>query len=302
MKTNILSLLTLLIIISFASCSEKIENKDTTNAEVISLKKATVHTEPHKYGGWYCPDNLNGFPPINIANWDDVPVVNGRLATKEEIENGASLILIDTDKYPNAKPLDMTMPKLAKFDNHFTGREDLIIVIQAVNIDNDPIVGFRYLNGGNGSARLSEVRILTDNEIEMMPASRFVSHNINIDATQDIIWQVLTKPESTKALQTTFDTNNSLKTNWRESSNVNFNYPNKGEITSSFADKLFGSFYVQNDYDNAQYTEKFLLLEDKETKTTQLKIVSGPHGDDFADQKIIVSNWAQKVKELSEVD
>jgi len=66
------------------------------------------------------------------------------------------------------------MPKLVRYYNEYSKREDLIIVIQAINVENDSIVGFRYLNGGNGSARLNEVRFLADNEIEMIPASRFV--------------------------------------------------------------------------------------------------------------------------------
>ena len=63
--------------------------------------------EPHKYGGWYCPDNLNGFPAVDISNWESVPVVNGRMATKEETHNGISLIFVDDLKYPNAKALDI---------------------------------------------------------------------------------------------------------------------------------------------------------------------------------------------------
>jgi hypothetical protein len=33
---------------------------------------------------------------------------------------------------------------------------------------------------------------------------------------------------------------------------------------------------------------------------TELQIVCGPYGDDFKSQNIILKNWAQKVKELSE--
>ena len=46
------------------------------------------------------------------------------------------------------------MPKLARFYNIHSGKRELVIIIQALNISNDSIVGFRYLNGGNGSARL----------------------------------------------------------------------------------------------------------------------------------------------------
>ena len=39
----------------------------------------------------------------------------------------------------------------------------------------------------------------------------------------------------------------------------------------------------------------------EDTNTTELKIVCGPYGKEFDTQKDIISTWAQKVKELSEV-
>jgi hypothetical protein len=300
MKNKMFKVFVLVSIASFVSCSENKTIVDKTVAEATSQEIAVVKTEPHEYGGWYCPDNLNGFPPVDIANWKNVPVVNGRMPTKEETQNGTSLIFVDAVNYPNAKPLDMEMPKLASFYNKYSKREDLVIVIQAVNVNNDSIVGFRYLNGGNGSARINEVRFLSENEIEMIPASRYVSQNVQIKATQDAIWEVLTNPKNAIALQSAFDGDDKPKISWREASNVNYNYSNKGKLTSSYAGELFGNFYIQNDYDNFLYNEKFLLLEDKETQTTELKIVCGPYANDFESQKRIINYWAQKVKELSE--
>jgi hypothetical protein len=192
------------------------------------------------------------------------------------------------------------MPRLASFYNNSSRRDELIIVIQAINVSNDSIVGFRYLNGGNGSARLNEVRFLTANEIAMKPKARFVTHSIKVNATQDEIWKVLTKPEFVKPLEQFFDTNNNLKLDWWKLSNVNFRYPNAGDLSSSYANKLYGNYYIQNDYKLLDYSEKFLLLENKETKVTELKISCGPYGDDFESQKSVLSNWAQKVKALSE--
>jgi len=300
MKIETSKLIIILSLISLTSCSQINKTIDQKEVETKKLDKEKVKTEPHRYGGWYCPDNLNGFPAVDINNWKNVPVVNGRMATKEETQNGTSLIFPDTLKYPNAKVLDITMPKLASFYNDYSKREDLIIIIQAINIDNDSIVGFRYLNGGNGSARLKEVKLLSDNEIKMIPASQFISHSIKIKAPQDLIWEVLTKPENTATLQPIFDKDNKLKTDWRKMSNVNYHYANTGVLTSSYANKLFGNFYIQNDYDNLQFNEKFLLLENEQTKNTELKIVSGPYGEDFETQRSILKNWARKVKELSE--
>lgn len=284
----------------------------STNAQTVTVvnekveepmeKATTIKQEPHKYGGWYCPDNLNGFPAVDIKNWESVPVVNGRLSTREETQNGTSLIFVDTEKYPNAKPLDMKMPKLARYYNNNSGKEEIVIVIQALNISNDAIVGFRYLNGGNGSARLNEVRFLSDNEIEKFSSSRFVTLNIKIDATKSEVWEVLTKPEYNKSLQAIFDKGNTLKADWNKSSKVNFKYHNGGNITSAFAGNVWGNQYIQIDCEQGdyQYVEKFLVSENDQTKKSELQIVCGPYGNDYKNQKVILNNWAQKVKELSE--
>ena len=269
---------------------------------LIGAGQITVDKEPHKYGGWYCPDNLTGFPAVDINNWESVPVVNGRMATKKETQNGTSLIFVDEEKYPDAKPMDIKMPKLARFYNYRSGKEETIIVIQALNISNDFVVGFRYLNGGNGSARLDEVRFLSDNEIRYILPSRFVTLNININATKDEIWEVLTKSEYSKILQSIFDKENKLKADWNKSSKVNFIYLYAGLITSEFAGNLYGNQYIQIDseYEIYQYVEKFLVSENDQTKKSELLIVCGPYGDDFENQRIILNAWSQKVKELSE--
>ena len=171
---------------------------------------------------------------------------------RTETQNGTSLIFVDNEKYPDAKPLDIQMPKLARFYNNHTRKEEIIIVIQALDISNDSIVGFRYLNGGNGSARLNEVKLLSDSEIENISSSRFVSFNIKINATQDEIWEVLTKPEYNETLQPIFDKENTFMARWDKGAKVNFAYNNGGAITSEFAGILFGNYYVQIDCELGQ--------------------------------------------------
>ena len=284
------------------SCSES--NVQAVNKEEAPAiqKENTATQEQHRYGGYYCPDNLGGFPAMDIANWKSVPVVNGRMPTREETQNGTSLIFVDQEKFPNAKPLDMEMPKLARFFNRNSGKEEIIIVIQALNVSNDSVVGFRYLNGGNGSAYMNQVRFLSDEEIESISSSRFVSLNINIDATKAAVWDVLTKPESYEALKAIFDKENTLWDGWNKSSKVNFKYLERGTSTSEYAGELYGNMYIQIDSERGddQYVEKFFVSENEETKTAELVIACGPYGDDFERQEAILNKWAQKVKELSE--
>jgi hypothetical protein len=72
---------------------------------------------------------------------------------------------------------------------------------------------------------------------------------------------------------------------------------NKGLITA-----LWEDMYIQVDFDfeNHHYVQKFLLLDNEETKTTQLQIVTGPYSEDLSGQKIAWEKWMEKVKELSE--
>ena len=302
MKLKFLNVLTIVCLIPLMSCSQNNSTNDNSKTEKPIEKEKTKKQKTHKYGGWYCPDNLNGFPAVDIKDWESIPVVNGRMATKAETQNGTSLIFVDKEKYSEAKPLDLKMPKLARYKSHQSGKEETVIIIQALNISNDSIVGFRYLNGGNGSSRLNEVTFLTDDEIKELSPSRFVSFSVKIKATSDQIWEVLTKPEHNKALQTIYDKKNTLKSDWHEQSKVNFKYLKKLKYTSEFAGDLWGNKYIQIDQKlgDYHYVEKFFINEDKEAKTCELQIVCGPYGDDFENQKIILNQWAKKVKELTE--
>jgi hypothetical protein len=280
------------------ACSQGNTAEVIVDTDTLVQKEDHVSAQPHPFGGWYCPDNLNGFPAVDIADWKNVPVVNGRMPTQEEAQNGTSLIYVDPAEYPNAKVLGLTMPKLATYKNGNAGREDLIIVIQAFTVNEDSIVGFRFLNGGNGSARLSEVKFLSDDEIAKMSASKFVSINLEINASASYISEVMTHVDYYERLKKIVDKNNQFESGWRNMTNINYHYAQAGDVKARFADELFGNFYIQNDY--TEFTEKFLLLENSETKTTELKIVCGPFKTDFENQKTILNAWAQKVKELSE--
>ena len=197
----------------------------------------------------------------------------------------------------------MKMPKLGRYYNENSKKEELIIVIQAVKIAEDSVVGFRYLNGGNGSARLNEVRFLLDAEIESLSPTRFVMQSVQIDAPQNKIWEVLTNPQYYEVLEVIFDKDHTPIPSWNDSSKVNFRYLNGGVITSEFAANLYGNHYIQIDSElgDSQYVAKFLLLDNEQSKSTELKIVCGPYSnDDFETQKDILNSWALKVKELSE--
>ncbi|SFT81156.1 hypothetical protein SAMN05216474_2472 [Lishizhenia tianjinensis] len=278
-------------------------NSNTT--EVETSKTNTVSkdksVEPHRYGGWYCPDNLNTFPAVNLSDWNTVPAIENRLPTEEEAKSGASLILVDTEKYPKAKALTMSLPKLAKYQNPNTQREDVIIVIQAVSIQEDSIVGFRFLNGGNGSARLKEVEFITKEKAQNLSKGKFVQHDYSIKAADTSIWKLMMDPELASLVQVSFDPQNQLSSDWRSKAQLNFNYPHKNKLINSFiSDDFWGNCYVQNDFDQNLYTEKFFLTYDKDKQVSTLKIVCGPYDTDYEQQEKVLTNWAKRIKDLSE--
>lgn len=253
---------------------------------------------PHSYGGWYCPDNLRGFPPVNLSQWKEVPVVAHRLPTRAETQSQQSLIYVDTVKYPQAHAFPMALPQLAQIWNEQTQQEEDIIIIQAVVIQKDTIVGYRFLDGGNGSARLREVTLVNEHQMPGKKGASFVHFTVPIQSPQDSIWKVLTRRNYADSLATSFDANQQLPHGWRNQTNVNYYYPNHLLPTSAFANKIYGCFYVQNTYQG--YTEKFLLVEDRTTNETRLTVVAGPFLNDYLAQEYGLQSWGNRVKELAE--
>lgn len=205
-KTTYLLLVSSLIITIFSACgkNEKVaKNTVELNTKEVSSMMIEAPIKPankkqHPYGAWSCPDNLRGFPPVNVQELDKVKVVANRLPTKEETQSGTSLIFIDEEKYPNAKPFDIGLPRIARHYSQYTKKNELVVVIQAIIIDKDTIVGFRYLNGGNGSAWYKEVSFVPENEISELGATPFVSLKKEINASSEKIWNTITSPTYAK--------------------------------------------------------------------------------------------------------
>ncbi len=284
-----------------SACVQNKKPAQSENAQAVAEKQVTQKIRAHGYGGWYCPDNLIGFPAVDIQDWETVPVINGRMPTEEETRSGQSLIYVDAALYPDARPLDMTMPRLATIEPSHSGRQEIIILIQAITVSNDSIVGFRFLNGGNGSARLGEVSMMDSGAVAKLPRSRFIMNDIEIDAPKAKLWDVITSPRYADALQPTVANGQILPIDWRASTNFNYWCALSGNVTSSFGDMNYGNFYIQNDYDKGNYSEKLLLLEDKDTERTTLKMLTGPYAAADRDlQMQILDSWTAKVKELSE--
>ena len=86
MQNRILITLCTLCFTTLMSCSQNNKTVKNNKSEKPIEKVSSTKQEPHRYGGYYCPDNLGGFPAVDINNWKNVPVVNGRMATGKKLK------------------------------------------------------------------------------------------------------------------------------------------------------------------------------------------------------------------------
>ncbi len=285
------------LLLFFSACSEQDGIQDSTEETINKhTKEATAEVEPHRYGGWYCPDNF-GFVPVDIQNLDEVPAIADRLPAEEELQNNMSLINVDTDKYPDAHALEMDLPRIAKIYSHGTGMEELIIVIQAIVVSEDTVVGYRFPNGGNGSARIGEVSFLSEEEVDAYGSQPFFYSSRIVHASKEDIWRAFSTTDYFKQLGNKFVQQAFFSSEWNSGSQVRLESVSEDERAIGYAGMVFGNAYLQIDYDRNgfHYSEKLLMIENHEENTTELFFASGPYPEDFERQKSKLDEWIEDV-------
>ena len=293
------SILVVTLFMLFSCVSHEVKE---TLEETELEKPLPDKKESHCYGGWYCPDNLVVFPAMDIEVWDKAPVIAGRMPTQEETWNGESLIFIDSNLYPKAKPLDVITPQLARYHSESSGNDELIIVIQAVNVANDSVVGFRYLNGGNGSSRIDEVKFLTQQDVDALPRFRFVDKTVELNATSEDVFKVLTNFNYASRLADGFREFGIYESQWKRNSKVTVNNSEGELLREGVATAVWPNAYVQIDYniDDENYVEKIFMTMKDEGRKTELHIVVGPFQEEFEGENASWERWLDMVKVLSE--
>ncbi len=280
------------------SCQTK--QIDTQNLET---EKQCESRQPHAYGGWYCPDNILGFPALNIRDIDSIEVIRDRLPTKEETQLGKSLIFIDTTIYPNSKVIDISLPQLARFSNPHTKKNELIIVIQAIDIDGDSIAGFRYINGGNGSAWLDEINFIGSEERTALGNTPFITKEIQMAAPAEKIWNLLTSAEYTKILGACFGDGYYIESDWQLGDDVLLKNKDNEILSTGCVTASWQNMYLQVDYNFSgyHYVEKYLITENKEDNTVSLHLTSGPYGSDYRIKTTQWGNWLETIINLEKI-
>jgi hypothetical protein len=302
MGTQKLTSAVLLIALVLLSACEQPATGQKQEEKATETKPAQKTSRIHSYGGWYCPDNLGGFPPVNIADLAGVPVVNGRMPSQEETRNGSSLMYFDPAEFPDAKPLNIKLPKLAHYYANFTKQLALVIVIQAVVVDADTIVGFRYVDGGNGSSWYNQVDFLSDSEIAAVGATPFVFLESEIKASKEKIWSAITKTAYAKELARKFEKQAFFASEWTDKSRADFNYKLENESATGNVMTHFGNIYMQIDYDfnGRQAVEKILIMDKEDGTGAKIQVVFGPYAKDISSQQKIWEAWIAEVMATSE--
>lgn len=295
-----ISISTLIVaqLVFLSACSQETKQETSSFNQKTEVSKP-VTSEPHRYGGWYCPDNF-GFEPVNILDLDKVPAIADRLPTEEELQNHKSLIKIDKVKYPNARALPMDLPRVARVYQPQSGLEELIIVIQAVVVQEDTVVGYRFANGGNGSARIGDVAFLSDDEVAELGSQPFYYQRLEVPASTKQIWTALQQSDYFAELATKFNQQQFFNADWNPEAETSLKLTSETETANGFAGMVYGNFYLHVDYmrDGIHYSEKMLISENPDGKPTEIYFASGPYPTDFTNQQAKQNAWLAEVERL----
>ncbi len=273
------------------------QDKGAANQEVApTAETESTEKEPHRYGGWYCPDNF-GFVPVDIKKLAEVPAIADRLPTEEELHANKSLINVDTEKYPDARALKMELPRVASIYSEHKGMSELIIIIQAIVVQEDTVVGYRFANGGNGSAWISDVTFLSDEEVASKGSQPFYYSKSVLKTTTADLWKAIAKTAYFKQLGDKFDKKEFFSSAWTPDGEARLKLDTDGEKADGYVGMLYGNYYLHIDYvrDGFHYSEKLLISENQEKGTTELHFASGPYPEDFETQKLNWDKWVALV-------
>ena len=95
---------------------------------------------------------------IDLSKWKEVPCINGRVATEEDIEKGIAVFAIPS----GSEPYEVELPLCAIQIDEDSGNRTPCIAIQIEQAENGNFIGVRYLNGGNGVGSAEEFELFTE--------------------------------------------------------------------------------------------------------------------------------------------
>lgn len=85
---------------------------------------------------------------------DDIDSVSGRAATKEDVEAGRAVFLLQSEDVSKGMPLDITIPQYAYHIDAETNERTPVVIIQAEELQGNQIVGALSIASGEFLAAL----------------------------------------------------------------------------------------------------------------------------------------------------
>lgn len=95
--------------------------------------------------------------------WPELPkegFITGRAATRDDIDNGHAVFVLEAAGKIIGQPLDITIPQYAYHVDKKTGERTPGIIIQAEQARGNKIVGMRTFNGTEIAGLLREYELL----------------------------------------------------------------------------------------------------------------------------------------------
>jgi hypothetical protein len=96
--------------------------------------------------------------PIEIDKWDETPYLAHRVATEKDVIEGTATFYISGAN--NHKQIDIKLPSMAILIDQDTHEELKVIIIQAEQADDRQLIGYRFIDGGNGVCTMDEVKLI----------------------------------------------------------------------------------------------------------------------------------------------
>ena len=115
-------------------------------------------------------DNLWG--EIKLINWESTPHMNDKVAEELDVQTGKAVFFIDTASQDHYC-LDLKIPNIVYQIDKDTGQRQIVIVIQAEQVNEKQLIGVRYLKGGNGMCQLSDIELINDDDLKVLLKNHF---------------------------------------------------------------------------------------------------------------------------------
>lgn len=106
---------------------------------------------------------------LNLENWENIPCIKNRVATKEDVENGIAVFVIENIEH---KPHEINLPKLAFWNDSENKTQKLVAIIQVEETSQGTVVGYKDFDENFGAGFLYEFKILDNKEVEKIRSKR----------------------------------------------------------------------------------------------------------------------------------